>query len=59
MQTKIINQADLTPECWVIQMWGIEQCDTCEFLDTDECGGKRIRKLIEEGKYPRDGLPGK
>ena len=43
---KIINQSDLTSECWGIQMWGIEKCDTCEFLNTDECGGQEIRKRI-------------
>jgi len=54
---KTIKQTDLTSECWSIQIWGITACQTCEFLDTDECGGKRIRKLINDGKYSRGGLP--
>ena len=55
-KTKIISQANLTPECWNIQFWGITACQECEFLDTEECGGKRIRKLIQKGEYPRGGL---
>jgi hypothetical protein len=43
---KTMNQSDLTSECWVIQMWGIDECKHCVFLDTDECGGKEIRKWM-------------
>jgi len=57
MKTKMIDQSMLTSECWFIQMWGIEACSTCEFKDTDDCGGKLIRKKIEKGLYPSDGLP--
>lgn len=54
---KTINQSDLTSDCWSIQFWGISACDKCKFLDTPRCGGKKIRKLILDGKYPIDGLP--
>ena len=51
MKIKTIKQSDLTSECWLIQMWGIEACDTCEFLNTKECGGREIReKNIGERK---------
>ena len=39
-----VSQKELTSECWLVQMRGLEGCNTCEFVDTDECGGKRIRK---------------
>jgi len=57
MKTKTVNQADLTSECWSVQIWGISACSNCEFLDTDECGGKRIREQIRKGTFPRGGLP--
>lgn len=40
---RTIRQDRLTSECWIVQMWGLKYCDTCEFKDTDECGGKNIR----------------
>jgi len=55
-QTKTINQSQLTSDCWNIQFWGIKACKKCEFLNTSECGGKRIRKSISEGTYPINGL---
>ena len=56
-RTKTINQKDLTPDCWPVQIWGIGHCKTCEFLHTRECGGKNIRKAIMDGEFPMDGLP--
>ena len=38
------NQADLTPECWSVQFWGLEYCESCEFKNSQECGGKDIRQ---------------
>jgi len=43
---KTVNQSDLTSECWIIQMFGIDECKTCEYFNTDECGGQEIRKRI-------------
>ena len=43
---KYMKQSELTSECWSIQMWGIEKCDSCEFLNTDECGGQDIREKL-------------
>jgi len=39
-----IPQSELTSECWLVQMSGLDRCFKCEFVDTDECGGKDIRK---------------
>jgi hypothetical protein len=50
METKIIKQSELTSECFVIQMWGIESCDSCEYLNTDECGGQEIREKLLKGE---------
>ena len=41
---RIVNQADLSSECWNVQIWGLKQCKKCEFKNTRECGGKKIRK---------------
>lgn len=56
-KVKIIRQSELTSECWLIQMWGIDKCETREALNTPECGGKRIRQAILASEYPQDGLP--
>jgi hypothetical protein len=56
VKSKVISQADLTSECWMIQAWGLPYCRECEYLATDDCGGHKIRKDILKGKYPRDGL---
>jgi hypothetical protein len=43
-ESKEIDQSELTGECWQVQFWGLSECEECEYKDTDECGGKRIRK---------------
>jgi len=48
--SKTINQGDLTSECWMVQMFGTLRCETCEFKDTPECGGKNIRKTGKNEK---------
>ena len=50
MKVKQVKQANMTAECWSIQIWGKEYCETCEFKDTDECGGKQIRKTGKNEK---------
>ena len=57
IKTKIIKQSELTSSCWTIQIWGIEKCKECEYLNSADCGGKDIRKLIKERKFPSTGLP--
>ena len=49
VEIKTMKQSDLNSECWLIQMWGIKSCETCEALNTDECGGKEIRKKLLNG----------
>jgi len=63
-RVKKIKQKDLTSDCWMVQIWGIDYCSgngnpasACEYLGTEECGGERIRKLILSGEYPKSGLP--
>ena len=49
LKVKTMKQSELTSECWLIQMWGINQCKTCEAFNTDECGGQKIReKLLKQ-----------
>ena len=54
----------LTSECWSVQVWGLPYCSgfgdyegMCEFVATEECGGRNVRKRILSGKYPLNGLP--
>ena len=50
MVMKKIPQSDLTAECWIVQFSGLETCDTCQFVNTDECGGKEIRETGKNEK---------
>jgi len=50
MEERMIRQKDLTAECWSVQVWGSDYCNTCEFKDADECGGKNIRKTGKNKK---------
>lgn len=53
METKTINQSHLTSECWLVQFWGLSQCETCEAKDTPDCGGQQIRQSGKnENGYP-------
>jgi hypothetical protein len=45
-ESKQINQSKLTSDCWLIQFNGLSACESCEFLNTNECGGKAIRKTL-------------
>jgi hypothetical protein len=40
---KQVRQADLTGECWMVQIYGTSYCSTCKYKDTTDCGGKDIR----------------
>ena len=57
MNIKTINQNQLTSDCWLIQFWGIKECEKCGVKNTKDCGGKKIRSLIKKGKFPENGLP--
>lgn len=57
VRSKVVKQGGLSSECWPVQVWGISYCTTCEFLDTEECGGVSIREAIKRGEFPEDGLP--
>lgn len=50
MKTKTINQSHLSSECWLVQFWGLEQCETCEAKDTPDCGGQEIRRTGKNEK---------
>lgn len=43
-ESKQVDQSTLTAECWIVQIEGLGACEKCEFKDTEECGGKEIRK---------------
>jgi len=47
METKIIHQKNLSPECWSVQFWGKNCYKTREYYHAKERGGKNI---IKNGK---------
>jgi hypothetical protein len=52
VEVKSIKQSELSGECWLVQFNGLKACETCEYLNTSDCGGKNIRKTLlnEKGK---------
>jgi len=50
MKSKMVRQADLTDECWMVQAFGTSTCKSCEYRDTAECGGQQIRKTGKNEK---------
>ena len=56
VKSKVINQSQLTSDCWLIQFWGIDACKKCKVKNTRNCGGKKIRSLIRKGEFPENGL---
>ena len=57
VKSKIISQASLTSDCWMVQFWGLPACKRCEYEGTDDCGGKKILEKIKAGKFSGEGLP--
>lgn len=50
MTFKKVRQQDLSAECWNVQVWGFDACNTCELLNTPDCGGQNIRRTGENSK---------
>jgi hypothetical protein len=47
----MIKQAMLTAECWMIQMFGPDQCKACECrAKPNQCGGLKIRETGKNEK---------
>jgi len=42
-QVVVVKQDNLSAECWIVQLFGLANCKTCEYRDTPECGGQQIR----------------
>lgn len=38
-----VPQSKMSAECWLVQMWGTDECAKCEYADTEDCGGPNIR----------------
>lgn len=49
--TKQIDQAKLTPDCFLVQFKGLEACNTCELKGTDECSGGEILRNLHKKIY--------
>ena len=44
-----IDQNKLTADCWLIQFNGLSACNTCEFKNTEECGGgMTLLKMLQQ-----------
>ena len=50
MRINKVPQYKLSSECWPVQLWGTNTCESCEFKDSDECGGLKIRKTGKNEK---------
>ena len=50
MKIKTVRQVSLTGECWLVQVWGLNQCESCEAKNTSDCGGQQIRQTGKNGK---------
>ena len=57
-QEKRVKQRNLTGECMAVQIWGTNACNTCEYIDTEECGGKQIRESGKNKKGIKIGKEG-
>ncbi len=44
-QTRMVDQTEVSGECFYIQIWGSDYCADCIYRDHDECGGKDILKI--------------
>jgi hypothetical protein len=54
--SKEANLDKLTLDCWFVQVWGLKACERCELKGKPDCGGKKILKKIEKGRFPRYGI---
>jgi len=45
-----VRQSNLSAECMMVQVWGLDHCKTCEYKGTAQCGGQNIRKTGENEK---------
>lgn len=50
MEKISIRQSELTEECWLIQLQGLDACKRCEYKDTPECSGKDIIATLKNSK---------
>jgi len=50
VETKVIDQGQLSSECWLIQFRGKAACRDCELKGTSECGGGDILKTGKNNK---------
>ena len=53
---KVVKQKSLTDECWLVQIFGLGKCSTCEDRGKN-CGGKKIRKSKKNSKGIKIPLP--
>jgi hypothetical protein len=51
-ESKVVDQSKLTSDCFLIQIEGIKACENCEFKDTKDCGGMKIRKRLARTTTP-------
>jgi hypothetical protein len=49
-EIKTVHQNNLSSECWLVQMFGLNHCETCELKGKRDCGGKNIRKTGKNEK---------
>jgi len=57
MNHKVVRSADLSSECWSVQIHGRSYCNKCDLRGTEHCGGKEIRRTGKNSKGKRVPLP--
>lgn len=62
MKVRIVHSANLSSECWMVQVWGFSHCRTCAYNNTRKCGGRIIQNTginTLGKKVPINGQPDK
>lgn len=50
-EQRIIEQSEMTADCWLIQIEGLKACEGCVAKGSDECGGgQTLIRLRRAGK---------
>lgn len=56
---KMVDQKQMSGECFYIQVWGPDYCKDCDYQDHDECGGWDILRTGKNSLGHKVPLKGK
>jgi hypothetical protein len=49
-ESKEVNQKTLNSDCWLVQIEGLDACETCPAKSTKDCGGGETLKSMNMGR---------